>query len=84
MKIFDINVYRNVTSNTFVISNNTFKLFMLISDFATFPSSEKFKIDPHIRSQGVEQFKRIAQQTLEKLNFKRYQIKSLLDQLIKN
>ena len=54
MTVFDINVYWNVTSNTFVASSNTFKSFILISDFAIFRSSEKFKINIRMRSQSVE------------------------------
>ena len=84
MTVFDINVYWNVTSNTSVASSNTFKSFMLISNFATFRSSEKFDVDTRMRSQSVERFKRIAQQTLKKLNFKRSRIKLSSNQLMKN
>ena len=84
MKIFDINVYWNVTSNTSVASSSTFKSFILISGFATFRSSEKFNVDIRIRSQNAERFKRIAQQILEKLNFKRFRVESSSDQFMKN
>ena len=84
MTIFDINVYWNITSNTSVASSSTFKSFILISDFATFRSSEKLNVNTRMRSQNVERFKRIAQQTLKKLNFKKSRIESSSDQLIKN
>ena len=84
MKIFDINVYWNVTSNTSVASSDTFKSFMLISEFATFRSSEKFETDIRMRSQSAERFKRIAQQTFEKLNFKKFRVESSSDQFMKN
>ena len=82
--IFDINVYWNVTSNTSVVSSNIFKSFMLILDFATFRSFEKSDVDTRMRSQNVEQFKQIAQQILEKLNFKRSWMKLSSDQFMKN
>ena len=50
MTIFDINVYWNVTSNTSVASSSIFKLFILISNFATFWSFEKFDVDTRMRS----------------------------------
>ena len=46
-------------SNISVTSSSTFKLFLLISDFATFRSSEKFKINIRMRSQSAERFKQI-------------------------
>ena len=84
MTVFDINVYWNVTSNTSVASSSTFKSFMLISGFATFRSFEKLDVDIRMRSQSVERFKWIAQQTLEKLNLERSRVKSSSDQLMKN
>ena len=57
--VFDINVYWNVMSNTSVASNSIFKSFMLILDFATFRSSEKFNVDTRMRSQSAERLKRI-------------------------
>ena len=84
MTVFDINIYWNVTSNTSVVSSSTFKLFMLISDFAAFRSFEKLDVDIRMRSQNVERFKRIAQQTLKKLNFERSRVKSSSDQFMKN
>ena len=57
---------------------------MLISDFAVFRSSEKFKIDIRMRSQNVERFIQIAQQTFEKLIFQTFRVKSLSHQLMKN
>ena len=84
MTVFDINVYWNVTSNTSVALNSTFKSFILISDFATFRSSEKFNVDTRMRSQSAERFKRITQQTFEKLNLERSQIESSSDQFMKN
>ena len=83
MTVFDINVYWNVTSNISVVSSSTFKSFMLISGFATFRSFEKFNVDIRMRSQNAEQFKRIAQQILEKLNFKKFRDESSSDQFIK-
>ena len=59
--VFDINVYQNVTSNTFMILNSTFKSIMLILNFAVFRSFKKFKIDTSIQSQNAERFKRIVQ-----------------------
>ena len=82
--IFDINVYWNVTPNTSVVSNSTFKSFMLILDFATFRSSEKLDVNIRMRSQSVERFKQIVQQILEKLNLKKSRIESSSDQLLKN
>ena len=82
--VFDINVYWNVTSNTSVASSSTFKSFMLISDFATFRLFKKLDVDIRMRSQNVERLKRIAQQTLKKLNFKKSRIESSSDQLMKN
>ena len=84
MTIFDINVYWNVTSNTSVASSSTFKSFILISDFATFRSFEKLDVDIRMRSQSAERFKRIAQQTFEKLNFKKFRVESSSDQFMKN
>ena len=84
MTIFDINVYWNVTSNTSVASSSTFKPFMLISDFATFRSSEEFDVDTRMWSQNVERFKRITQQAFKKLNLKRSRVKSSSDQFMKN
>ena len=57
MTIFDINVYWNVTLNTSVASSNTFKSFMLISDFATFQSFKKLDVDIRIRLQSAKRFK---------------------------
>ena len=59
-------------SNTSVASSSTFKSSMLILNFATFQSFEEFNVDTRMRSQYIERFKRIVQQTLEKLNFKRF------------
>ena len=84
MTTFDINVYWNVMSNTSVASSSTFKLFMLISDFATFWLFEKFKIDIRMRSQNVKWFKQIVQQALKKLNFEKSRIISSSDQFMKN
>ena len=84
MTVFDINVYWNVTSNTSVASSSTFRSFILISDFAAFRSSEKLDVDTRMRSQSVEQFRRITQQILEKLNFKRFRVESPSDQFMKN
>ena len=47
-------------SNTFVVSSNIFKSFILISDFTAFRLFEKFEIDTRIRSQSIERFKQIA------------------------
>ena len=58
--IFNINIYWNIMSNTSVASSSIFKLFMLISDFATFWSFEKFDIDIRMRSQSAERFKWIV------------------------
>ena len=58
--VFDINVYWNVTSNTSVALNSTFKSFILISSFAAFRSSEKFDVDIRMRSQNAERLKQIA------------------------
>ena len=82
--IFNINVYWNVTSNTSVALSSTFKSFMLISGFTTFRSFEKFDVDTRMRSQSVERFKRIVQQTLEKLNFEKSRVESPSDQLMKD
>ena len=84
MTVFDINVYWNVTPNTLVASSSTFKSFILISDFATFRSFKKFNADIRMRSQSAERFKRIVQQTLEKLCLERSRIESSSDQLMKN
>ena len=84
MTVFDINVYWNITSNIYITLSNTFKSFMLISGFATFRSFEKFDVDTRMRSQNVERFKRIVQQTLKKLNFKKFRVESSSDQLMKN
>ena len=82
--VFDINVYWNVTSNTSVASSSTFKSFMLISGFATFRSFKEFNVDIRMRSQSAERFKQIAQQALEKLNFKRSRVESSSNQFMKN
>ena len=84
MTVFDINVYWNITSNTSVALSNTFKSFILISDFATFQSFEKLDVDIRMRSQSIERFKRIAQQTFKKLNFEKSWIESSSDQFMKN
>ena len=84
MTAFNINVYWNVTSNTSVASSSTFKSFILILSFTTFRSFEKFDVDIRMRSQSAKRFKRIAQQTLEKLNFERSRIESSLNQFMKN
>ena len=84
MTVFDINIYWNVTSNTSVASSSIFKSFILISDFATFRSSEKFDINTRMRSQSAERFKQIAQQTFEKLNFEWSRIESSSNQFMKN
>ena len=84
MTIFDINVYWNVTSNTSVVSSSTFKSFMLTLNFAIFWSSEKLDADIRMRSQSVERFKRIAQQTFKKLNFKQSRVDSPSNQFMKN
>ena len=47
---------------------------MLILNFATFRSFKKFEIDIRMRSQSVERFKQIVQQTFEKLNFKNFEL----------
>ena len=57
---------------------------MLISGFATFRLFEKLDVEIHIRSQSVERFKRIAQQTFKKLNLERFRIESSSDQFMKN
>ena len=57
---------------------------MLTSEFATFRSFEKFKIDIRMRSQNAERFKRITQQILEELNLKKFQVESSSDQFMKN
>ena len=57
---------------------------MLISGFATFRSFKELDVDIHMRSQSAERFKRIAQQTLEKLNLKRFRVKLSSDQFMKN
>ena len=84
MTVFDINVYWNVTSNTSVVSSNTFKSFMLISDFVTFRSSEKLNVDIRMWSQNAEQFKQIIQQTFKKLNFENFWIESSSNQFMRN
>ena len=84
MKIFDTNVYWNVTLNTSIVSSNIFKSLMLISDFATFRSFEKFKVDTRMQSQSAERSKRIVQQTFKKLNVKKSRIESSSNELIKN
>ena len=84
MMILDINVYWNVMSNISVASSNIFKLFMLILDFATFRLFEKFDVDIHMQLQNAEWFKRITQQTLEKLNFEKSWIDSLSNQFMRN
>ena len=84
IKIFDINIYWNVTPNTSVALNSTFKSFILISDFTIFRSSEKFKIDTRMRSQNAEWFKRIIQQTLKELNLERSRVESSSNQFMKN
>ena len=70
--------------NTSVASNSIFKSFMLISDFATFRSSEKFDVDIRMRSQSAERPKRIVQQTFKKLNLEKSRVESSSDQLMKN
>ena len=75
---FDINIYWNIMSNTSVASSNTFKSFILISNFATFRSFAKLKIDIRMRSQNVERVKRIVQQIFKKLNLERFRIESSL------
>ena len=84
MTIFDINVYWNVISNTFVASSSTFKSFMLISDFATFRSFEKLDVDIRMRSHNAERFKQIIQQIFKKLNLERFRVESLSNQFMKN
>ena len=84
MTVFDINVYWNITLNIPVASSSTFKSFILISGFAAFRSFEKLDADIRMRSQSVERFKRIAQQTLEKLNFEKSRVESSSDQFMKN
>ena len=84
MTIFDINVYWNIMSNTSIASNSTFKSFILISNFAIFRSFKNFDVDIRMRSQNVERFKLIAQQILEKLNFKKFRVESSSDRLMKN
>ena len=84
MTIFDINVYWNVTSNTSIVSNSTFKSFMLTSNFATFRSSEKFDVDIRMRSQNAERLKWIVQQIFEKLNLVKFRVESSSNQFMKN
>ena len=57
---------------------------MLISNFATFRSFEKFEMDIRMRLQSAERLKQIAQQTLEKLNLEKSRVESLSDQFMKN
>ena len=57
---------------------------MLISDFATFRSSEKLDVNTCMRSQNAERFKQIAQQTFKKLNFKKFRIELSSNQFMKN
>ena len=82
--VFDINVYWNVTSNTFVASSSTFKSFMLISGFTTFRSFKKLDVDTRMRSQSAERFRRITQQIFEKLNFEKSRVESSSDQFMKD
>ena len=84
MTVFDINVYWNVTPNTSVALNSTFKSSVLTSDFAAFRSFEKLDVDTRMRSQSAGRFKRIAQQTLKELNLERSRVESSSDQLMKN
>ena len=84
MTVFNINIYWNVTPNISVASSSTFKSFILISDFATFRSFEKFNVDIRMRSQSAERFKRIIQQIFKKLNFERSRVESSSDQFMKN
>ena len=56
----------------------------MISDFAIFRLFEKFNVDIRMRSQNIERFKRIIQQTFEKLNLKRFRIESSSNQLMKD
>ena len=49
MKILDISIYQNVMSNTSVASRSTIKSFILILNFVTFRSSEKFEINIRMR-----------------------------------
>ena len=84
MTVFDINIYWNITPNTSVTLNSTFKSFILISDFAAFRSSEKLDVDNRMRSQSAKRSKQIAQQIFEKLNLERSRVKSSSDQLMKN
>ena len=84
MTIFDINVYWNVMSNIFVASSSIFKLFMLISDFVTFWSFEKFDVDIRMRLRSAERLKQIVQQTFKELNLKRFRIELSSDQFMKN
>ena len=57
---------------------------MLISNFAIFRLSEKFKIDIYMRLQNAERFKRIIQQILKMLNFEKFRVESSSDQFMKN
>ena len=57
---------------------------MLILSFATFRSFKEFNVDIRIRSQIVERFKRIIQQTFKKLNLEKSRVESSSDQLMKN
>ena len=82
--VFDIHIYWNVTSNTSIISSNTFKSFMIISDFSTFRSFKKLEVDIRMRLQSAERFKWNVQQIFEELNLERSRIESLSNQLIKN
>ena len=84
MTVFDINVYWNITPNTSVAPNSTFKSSVLISGFAAFRSSEKFDTDTRMRSQNAKRSRRIAQQTFEKLNLERSRVESSSDQLMKD
>ena len=82
--VFDTDVYWNVTSNTSIVSNSTFKSFMLISDFATFRSFEELDVDTRMRLQSAERSKRITQQIFKKLNLEKSRVESSSDQLMKN
>ena len=47
VKIFDINNYWNVMLIASIVSNSKYKLFILISNFFAFSSSEKLKVNIH-------------------------------------
>ena len=52
---------------------------MLISDFAIFRSFAKFEINIRMRSQNVERFKQVVQQTFKELNFEKFRVESSSD-----